>query len=271
MRIKKITCISFLMLLLSLSISSCKLSREEKTRVIIEKMNLVQAQQENYSFMAISLEYATTAEDSQKINEIEEMLSDEEVYNRISDAFTEVFSDNDINDLYEFIQTDAYDKIFVSDKLFDEIELKFEDLEVAIDYVINMSNSYIESDETNLPFPIDRENGFYEVGNYYEGYDMSELEFKAEPSVSMSDILEVKKTYNNMDVPEISITFTEEGSQNFYILTEEYIGYPIAIVVDKFIIAMPIVMGPVDGGKATISGNFTEDEIDEIVKSLQPE
>lgn len=82
--------------------------------------------------------------------------------------------------------------------------------------------------------------------------------------------MEIKKVFSNFnDSPEISIVFTKEGARKFYLLTKENIGKPIAIVIAKKIVSMPIVNSEIIGGKASISGHFTEEEIDEMIEILQ--
>ncbi len=59
----------------------------------------------------------------------------------------------------------------------------------------------------------------------------------------------------------IDIIFTEEGAMMFYHLTKNNIGLPIAIVVGKRIVSMPVVHDAILDGKASISGEFTEERL----------
>jgi len=88
--------------------------------------------------------------------------------------------------------------------------------------------------------------------------------------MTSKDILEVKKVYrSDNDQPEISIVFTKDGARKFYLLTKENIGKPIAIVISKRIVSMPTVNSEIIGGKANVSGDFSEEEIDKMIESLK--
>jgi len=63
--------------------------------------------------------------------------------------------------------------------------------------------------------------------------------------------LEVKKSFSSYnDRPEISIVFTKDGARKLYLLTKENIGKPIAIVIAKQIISIPMVNSEIMGWKS---------------------
>jgi preprotein translocase subunit SecD len=85
-------------------------------------------------------------------------------------------------------------------------------------------------------------------------------------------ISEVKKVYyepeNENKFAEIVFTFTNEGTQKFQRLTKENIKKPIAIVIDKKVVSMPFILQEINSGRCSISGNFTEEEIDKMIEIL---
>lgn len=69
--------------------------------------------------------------------------------------------------------------------------------------------------------------------------------------------------------PFVSIEFNQEGSRLFAIATEEFLGEPIAIVLDDEIISSPVVRSVIPDGKATIEGNFSFEEAAELALLLR--
>lgn len=65
--------------------------------------------------------------------------------------------------------------------------------------------------------------------------------------------------------PVVQITFTPKGGEKFGKITERNVGRPLAIVLDDQVVSAPVVNGPIYGGNAEISGNFTTEE----AKTLQ--
>jgi preprotein translocase subunit SecD len=72
----------------------------------------------------------------------------------------------------------------------------------------------------------------------------------------------------NSRKPVISLEFTESGAKKFESLTEKNINKPLAIFLDNDILSSPTVREKITGGKAVISGDFTVNEINSIVKLL---
>lgn len=66
----------------------------------------------------------------------------------------------------------------------------------------------------------------------------------------------------------IEIVFNTPGAKRFYSLTKDNIAKPLAIVVNKEIISAPIVNEPIEGGKISISGNFTLEEAKNIASII---
>jgi len=258
-------------LLVFIILSSCEQDRQEKTIAIINKLKLVETQQTNYKFQLKSLKYQATGNDSVKIIEIEKRLTEKEITKRLINAFNKEFSDKDINDIYRFIQTNAFEKFFNSGEIYKIISAQFKDVDKGMKRITEQSSEKVENPTNKFePIPIDKENGFYATIDYNYSTADKNIKLEYKPSITSKDILEVKKIFNNHNnQPEISIVFTKDGAKKFYLLTKKNIGKPIAIVIGKQIVSMPTVNSEIIGGKASISGNFTEEEIDKMIEILK--
>jgi len=258
-------------LLIFIILSSCEQDRQEKTIAIINKLKLVETQQTNYKFQLKPLKYQATGNDSVKIIEIEKRLTEKEITKRLINAFNKEFSDKDINDIYRFIQTNAFEKFFNSGEIYKIISAQFKDVDKGIKRITEQSSEKVENPTNKFePIPIDKENGFYATIDYNYSTADKNIKLEDKPSITSKDILEVKKIFNNHNnQPEISIVFTKNGAKKFYLLTKKNIGKPIAIVIGKKIVSMPTVNSEIIGGKASISGNFTEEEIDKMIEILK--
>jgi preprotein translocase subunit SecD len=246
--------------------------REIKTNTIIDSLKTVETLKATYiEFWLKPLKYEATKEDSLKLCEIENHLSDKEIRKRIVKAFDNFFSDNEINDLFNFVRTSAFTKLISSMTNNQNISEQFRDITTELNKVdknIKNQNEIIEKPKFE-PIFIDREDGFYETVDYNSNKDYEDIELVNTPSISKTEISEIKKVTGKSAYSEIEITFTKKGAKQFYLLTKKNIGRPIAIIIDKYIVSIPIVHSEITGGKAIISGNFTSDEIDKMIEKLK--
>ena len=271
MTTKKLRILSIGVIIFITSIVSWGQSRQEKTEAVIKRLNLVENQKMNFEFLIEPLKYQATGHDSIKIIELEKILSDEEIIKRLSIAFNELFSDKEIKDIYKFIHTSAFDKFFNSEQTYKVIASQFNDIDEEIKAITQHLNKKVEIPTQKFePIPVDKEDGFYATVNYTHLTENKNIKLEDNPSVTSEDILEIKKEYskNNDNRPEISIVLTDDGARKFYLLTKENIGKPIAIVIDNKIVSIPKVQSEIIGGKVKISGDFSENEIDKMIKKL---
>lgn len=262
------------MILISISLVSSGQTRQDKTLAIINKLNLIENQKTNYNFQLEPLKYQATGADSIKLYEIENQLSEEEIVKRLSSAFDTVFSNDEINDIYEFIQTSAFEKFFNSGETYKVISSQFVDIDNEIEGITkNLSEPIEKPTKIFKPIPVDKEDGFYETVDYTFSIEDKDIKLENNPSLTSKDILEIKKVNSkyNDNRPEISIVLTKDGARKFYLLTKENIGKPIAIVIDNQIVSIPKVQSEIMGGKVSISGDFTEKEIDRMIEKLKGE
>lgn len=68
--------------------------------------------------------------------------------------------------------------------------------------------------------------------------------------------------------PQILITFTEKGGKLFADVTRRNVGNRLAIVIDGQLLSAPKVMDEITGGKAMISGAFSEEEANKLVRKV---
>lgn len=67
----------------------------------------------------------------------------------------------------------------------------------------------------------------------------------------------------------IDFSLTEEGTQIFHEHTSQNIGKYLGIVLDKVVISAPIIYDAISGGQGSISGDFTQEEAEELAVILQ--
>jgi len=68
--------------------------------------------------------------------------------------------------------------------------------------------------------------------------------------------------------PQVSLTFNSEGRRLFGEITERSVGRPIAIFLDEEILSAPTVQQKIVEGEAVITGDFTIQEVRELVNLL---
>lgn len=68
--------------------------------------------------------------------------------------------------------------------------------------------------------------------------------------------------------PEIDVEFSEEGKDLFAAITRENINKRLAIVLDGQVLSAPVIRSEIAGGKAQITGNFTEEEANVLAAKI---
>jgi preprotein translocase subunit SecD len=85
--------------------------------------------------------------------------------------------------------------------------------------------------------------------------------------ITNADIAEARATEDTTGKPAVAITLTKEGAAKMRALTEKQKDKPLAILVDGKVIAAPVVKAPI-GEQAWITGKFTKEEVDKLVKGI---
>ncbi|MDR1679184.1 MAG: hypothetical protein LBR81_05330 [Prevotellaceae bacterium] len=259
---QKIVLLSFFFFMLGTQAGYTQ-DRATKVLTIIDSLGMVKTQKMLFDMRLEPLKYRITVEeDGTKLNEIEKLLTEEEIQKRIIRAFDALFTDEEVNVVYDFITSTACNKL--SSLMSDGIPAQFKDINEELDGI----SRHIHESELDPKFeaiPVEREDGFYATVNYDSNENIT-LEEK--PAITKEDILEVVKNAENTGV---DIIFDTDGARKFYTLTKDNTGLPVAVVVDKYIISLPVVYGAISSGRATISGNFSEEELENMVKKLTPD
>lgn len=68
--------------------------------------------------------------------------------------------------------------------------------------------------------------------------------------------------------PVIDVRFTEQGRQRFAEITRQNIDRRLAIIIDGEVYSAPIIRTEITGGKAEISGNFTQGEAEALSRRI---
>ncbi len=66
----------------------------------------------------------------------------------------------------------------------------------------------------------------------------------------------------------ISIRFSEEGADALATLTEEHIGSHLGIVIDGILVSAPLIRDRIEGGRAVITGRYTQAQAADIAHRL---
>jgi len=89
------------------------------------------------------------------------------------------------------------------------------------------------------------------------------------PEVALTNA-DIARAWPQPDADGFSVGFllTEEGALKLARLTKSHIGDNLAIMVDGRVISAPQITDEITGGRATILGNFTEEEAGLIAKGI---
>ena len=72
--------------------------------------------------------------------------------------------------------------------------------------------------------------------------------------------------YSNL--PQVSISIGQDGTKEFEKFTTQNIGRSIALVIDGFVFSFPTVVFGISEGRFFITGNFSLNEVKELVKKI---
>ena len=83
---------------------------------------------------------------------------------------------------------------------------------------------------------------------------------------------ELQDAYTSRDElgrPAVSLDFDSEGTRKFAEATGNFLGEPIAILVDDEVVSAPVVQSVITGGHAQITGSFTMEEAADLALILR--
>lgn len=248
------------------SIFSFSQTQEQKIESILTINNMIESYKDYLIEMKIK---PLRFQDSTKIDQILKKLTDVEVKKRIVNSFSETYSTEEIDKIYEFYNSSVGKKFISNYTIFNQkIEDNFKDIDdelQAISDKIYKKENKENSIKENL-VSINREDGFYEVLEYNDVVDLKTMKLAKNPTVKGNQIIEIKNVFNDLGMVVIDMKLNKEGTENFKKLTENNIGKPIAIVLNKTLISAPLVHDAIPEGKIQISGNFSLEEAEQFLK-----
>jgi preprotein translocase subunit SecD len=73
---------------------------------------------------------------------------------------------------------------------------------------------------------------------------------------------------NSFGSPIINVAFTKKGAEQFATVTEQNLHQRLAIVLDGHLISAPTIQTRIPGGKAEISGSFSQEEATDLANRI---
>jgi preprotein translocase subunit SecD len=87
--------------------------------------------------------------------------------------------------------------------------------------------------------------------------------------ITGSQLTKAQQSYDQNNLPAVSITFNAEGGRRFAQVTRENVNKPFAIIVDNVVLSAPNINEPILGGSAIINGSFTVQSAQQLAIGLQ--
>lgn len=84
-----------------------------------------------------------------------------------------------------------------------------------------------------------------------------------------ADLESATASQDNLGGYAVDIRFNASSADVFATYTQDHVGQPLAIVLDKMIISAPTISEPITGGEARITGNFTIEEANQLAVQLR--
>ena len=110
-------------------------------------------------------------------------------------------------------------------------------------------------------------------GKVPDGYELSDYKntpvlLHKEASLIGSDLDESYAGVDEIGLPAVNLSLTNDGRVKFGQVTEKNKGKLLAIILDGKVMSAPRINEPIWGGKAIITGNFTPDETRALISVL---
>ena len=88
--------------------------------------------------------------------------------------------------------------------------------------------------------------------------------------VSGGDLTDAQPGFDQRtNEPVVSFRFNTSGARKFAEATQQNVGKPFAIVLDRQVISAPVIREPITGGSGQISGNFTVQSANDLAILLR--
>ncbi len=257
-------------LFIIISVQSFSQTTSEKLDFIIKELDLIKSKKDFYNFYIGDLKLQVSGQDSIDLNNIENQLTNTYIHNEIKSGFEKFLTEEEINQSYNFINSSAFDKLFKQNQFNDIMFNSFSEINEKLKTIKqNIDKKYVEDIKVNefIPIPVDRINGLYATKRY-DSENIENSELLDNPSITFDEIESVIEEINQYGEKVINVKLTKNGAVDFRDLTTKNIGKPIAIVINKKIISIPIVNEPIPNGSFQIIGNWNEEDIKSIISAM---
>jgi SecD/SecF fusion protein len=88
--------------------------------------------------------------------------------------------------------------------------------------------------------------------------------------VAGENLVDAQTSFNQQNnEPVVTFRFDTKGSQRFAQATQQNVGRPFAIILDKQVISAPVINEPIIGGSGQISGNFSVESANDLAVLLR--
>ena len=98
--------------------------------------------------------------------------------------------------------------------------------------------------------------------------DPPQIELEENVLILPSDIKGATVVKNHIGRINVALEMTEEGRKKFSEITQNNTGRRIAILFNDQVISTPEILGQIQNGKAQVSGHFSEEECNEMVRGI---
>lgn len=243
---------------------SAQISKEKKVDEILMKSGVFEARK--MVFIDHLLTPLEQSADSSKIKSIRERLTDEKLLEGLRKPYLEMFTDKEIDDLHRFYTSKTLQKLLSNYELLEQkTNENFDWIYDEISAVVRPGTEGYVAEE---PVFVNKPDGFYKVKNYSYQQKLEDLILEEKAAMDFSSVIEAKVGKDDLRSFIIDIKFNPEGTKDFKNLTEKNVGKTIAIVINRKIVMAPVVNDVISQGRLQISGNLSENEVNEFVKSL---
>ncbi len=80
------------------------------------------------------------------------------------------------------------------------------------------------------------------------------------PEMTGENLRRASVGFGQMGSVEVDLTFNAQGAKDFGRVTTKNVGKQLAIILDGTVYSAPVIRGPITGGNAQITGNFSVEE-----------
>lgn len=110
---------------------------------------------------------------------------------------------------------------------------------------------------------------FFPFAEVKHGGDESRMILDTLPLLRGEDVADARPTFDDKGRSMVSLTLTPSGADRFEQVTGEHKGKRLAIVLDGAVRSAPVIQDRIAGGSASISGNFTAEEAQDLAIALR--